>query len=90
MLAGYGYGTYAFMEKKLFTSKAEDYNKIDVDQLIQRLLERSTIPNEFVFPLGFDQNRSCSLSPNLSPITKRSNLIGNPIYQLERLFCQSP
>jgi mannosylglycerate hydrolase len=56
MLAGYGYGTYAFMEKKLFTSKAEDYNKIDVDQLIQRLLERSTIPDECVFPLGFDQN----------------------------------
>ncbi|MHB8807198.1 MAG: glycoside hydrolase family 38 N-terminal domain-containing protein [Anaerolineaceae bacterium] len=56
LLAGYGYGTYAFMDKSLFTSKAEDYNKISVDNLIKRLLERSTLPNEFVFPLGFDQN----------------------------------
>ncbi len=56
MLSGYGYGTYAFMNKSLFTSKAEDYNKINVDALIKRLIERSTLPNEFVFPLGFDQN----------------------------------
>jgi len=56
LLAGYGYGTYAFMSKTLFTTQAEDYNKINVDKLIERLLERSTLPNEFVFPLGFDQN----------------------------------
>ena len=56
LLAGYGYGTYAFMDKNLFTSKAEDYNKISVDSLIKRLLQRSTLTNEFVFPLGFDQN----------------------------------
>jgi len=56
MLAGYGYGTYGFMNRTLFTSEAEDYNRIDVDSLIKRLLERSTLENEFVFPLGFDQN----------------------------------
>ncbi|NMC30240.1 MAG: PTS fructose transporter subunit IIA [Pelolinea sp.] len=56
LLAGYGYGTYAFMDKTLFTGEAEDYNKIAVDGLIQRLLDRSTLSGEFVFPLGFDQN----------------------------------
>lgn len=71
MLSGYGYGTYAFMEKKLFTSKAEDYNKIDVDLLIERLLERSTLPNEFVFPLGFDQNPIMLNIPELISYYKR-------------------
>ena len=56
LLAGYGYGTYAFMDKTLFSDKAQDYNRINVDVLIKRLLERSTLPDEFVFPLGFDQN----------------------------------
>lgn len=56
MIAGYGYGCYAFKEGTLFTDKAVDYNKIDVHQLINRLLSYSTIENEFVFPLGFDQN----------------------------------
>ncbi|WP_028274659.1 hypothetical protein [Atopococcus tabaci] len=56
MIAGYGYGVYPFKEGTLFTNEAVDYNKIDVHQLIDRLLSYSTIENEFVFPLGFDQN----------------------------------
>lgn len=56
LLSGYGYGAHAFRDGKLFTNEAEDYNKIDVARLIDRLVERSTIKNEFVFPLGFDQN----------------------------------
>ena len=56
MLAGYGYGAYAFKEGTLFTDEAEDYNKISVQTLIDRLVARSTLENEFVFPLGFDQN----------------------------------
>ena len=71
LLAGYGYGTYAFMNKKLFTSKAEDYNKIDIEQLIQRLLTRSTLPNEFVFPLGFDQNPIMRHIPELIAYYKK-------------------
>ena len=53
LLAGYGYGAYAFRDKTLFSSSAEDYNKISVDKLIKRLLERSTLPNEFCLPFGF-------------------------------------
>ncbi|HIY66678.1 MAG TPA: hypothetical protein H9830_10430 [Candidatus Agrococcus pullicola] len=56
LLAGYGYGTYAFREGTLFSDQAEDYNKLSVDGLIERLLENSALPGEFVFPLGFDQN----------------------------------
>lgn len=56
LLSGYGYGAHAFRDGKLFTNEAEDYNKIDVAKLIDRLVERSTLENEFVFPLGFDQN----------------------------------
>lgn len=56
MLSGYGYGTYAFKEGTLFSNQAVDYNKIDVSSLIGRLVEKSTVQNEFVFPLGFDQN----------------------------------
>lgn len=56
LLAGYGYGAYAFKEGTLFTADAEDYNKINVQSLIDRLLERTVLENEFVFPLGFDQN----------------------------------
>lgn len=56
MIAGYGYGAYAFKEGTLFTNQAVDYNKINVHQLIDRLLTYSTIKNEFLFPLGFDQN----------------------------------
>ncbi|MDE1549307.1 hypothetical protein [Jeotgalibaca caeni] len=56
MIAGYGYGAYSFKEGTLFTNQAVDYNKINVHQLIDRLLTYSTIENEFVFPLGFDQN----------------------------------
>ncbi len=56
LLSGYGYGAHAFRDGKLFTNEAEDYNKIDVAKLIDRLVERSTLKNEFVFPLGFDQN----------------------------------
>ncbi len=56
MLSGYGYGTYAFKDGTLFSDQAVDYNKIDVKSLIERLLEKSTIKGEFVFPLGFDQN----------------------------------
>jgi mannosylglycerate hydrolase len=54
MLSGYGYGAHAFRDKTLFTDQAEDYNKIDVARLIDRLVERSTLENEFFFPLGFD------------------------------------
>lgn len=56
MIAGYGYGCYAFKEGMLFSDEAVDYNKIDVHQLVDRLLKYSTLENEFVFPLGFDQN----------------------------------
>ncbi|SHF21046.1 mannosylglycerate hydrolase [Seinonella peptonophila] len=56
MLSGYGYGTYAFKAGTLFSEEAVDYNKIDVKSLIDRLIEKSTVPKEFVFPLGFDQN----------------------------------
>ncbi|WP_368646199.1 hypothetical protein AB4027_04770 [Alkalibacterium putridalgicola] len=56
MIAGYGYGCYGFKEGTLFTGEAVDYNKIDVRQLIDRLLSYSTIDDQFVFPLGFDQN----------------------------------
>jgi mannosylglycerate hydrolase len=56
LLSGYGYGANAFRNGDLFTDAAEDYNKIDVGQLIDRLVERSTLENEFVFPLGFDSN----------------------------------
>lgn len=54
LLAGYGYGAHAFRNKTLFTDQAEDYNKINVAKLIDRLVQRSTLKNEFVFPLGFD------------------------------------
>ena len=56
MISGYGYGTYAFRDGSILSGKAKDYNKIDIDSLIDRLLKMSTVPNEFVFPLGFDQN----------------------------------
>jgi mannosylglycerate hydrolase len=56
LLSGYGYGANAFRNKTLFTDQAEDYNKIDVAQLIDRLVKRSTLENEFVFPLGFDNH----------------------------------
>ena len=56
MIAGYGYGCYAFKEGNLFETSAEDYNKISVESLINRLLCYSTLEDEFVFPLGFDQN----------------------------------
>ncbi len=56
MLAGYGYGANAFRNGDLFTDAAEDYNKLQVAGLIDRLVEKSTLENEFVFPLGFDNN----------------------------------
>ncbi|MDD6467380.1 MAG: glycoside hydrolase family 38 C-terminal domain-containing protein [Erysipelotrichaceae bacterium] len=56
MIAGYGYGCYGFKDGTLFSESAVDYNKISVHQLIDRLLSYSTVENEFVFPLGFDQN----------------------------------
>lgn len=56
MIAGYGYGCYPFKNGTLFEAGAEDYNKISVSSLIDRLLSYSTLENEFVFPLGFDQN----------------------------------
>lgn len=56
MLSGYGYGCYAFKEGTLFDDEAKDYNGIGVRNLIERLLKYSTVENEFVFPLGFDQN----------------------------------
>ena len=56
MLSGYGYGAYPFKEGTLLTNKAEDYNRINLSTLIARLIDKSTVNNEFVFPLGFDQN----------------------------------
>lgn len=56
LLGGYGYGHYAFKDGTLFSKDALDYNKIDVQEIIDRLVERSALKNEFVFPLGFDQN----------------------------------
>ena len=56
MIAGYGYGCYGFKDGTLFDENTVDYNKISVHQLIDRLLSYSTLENEFVFPLGFDQN----------------------------------
>lgn len=56
MIAGYGYGCYPFKEGRLFDDSAQDYNKISVSSLINRLLDYSTLTDEFVFPLGFDQN----------------------------------
>lgn len=56
LLAGYGYGCYAFKDGTLFSKDAKDYNQLDVQALIDRLVERSALKNEFVFPLGFDQN----------------------------------
>lgn len=56
MIAGYGYGCYAFRNGTLFDESALDYNKISVQSLIDRLLSYSTLDHEFVFPLGFDQN----------------------------------
>ena len=54
LLSGYGYGAYAFRNKTLFTDEAQDYNLINVGRLIDRLVERSSLKGEFVFPLGFD------------------------------------
>ena len=56
MIAGYGYGCYAFRNGTLFDESALDYNKISVQSLIDRLLSYSTLDHEFVFPLVFDQN----------------------------------
>lgn len=56
MLSGYGYGTYAFKDGTLLTNEAKDYNLLDVHKLIDRLIMHSSLPGEFVFPLGFDQN----------------------------------
>lgn len=54
LLAGYGYGAHAFRDHTLFTDMAADYNKINVAQLIERLVNHSTLEGEFIFPLGFD------------------------------------
>ncbi|OCN05444.1 hypothetical protein A4S06_08835 [Erysipelotrichaceae bacterium MTC7] len=56
MIAGYGYGCYGFKSGHLFEEEALDYNKISVSTLIERLLKYTTVKDEFVFPLGFDQN----------------------------------
>lgn len=56
MLAGYGYGCYAFRDGSIVNGSGEDYNKRDIEPLIELLLSKTTIPNEFVYPLGFDQN----------------------------------
>lgn len=56
MIAGYGYGFYAFKNGDLFNSKGVDYNQINVQQLIKRVQRYSSLPNDFIFPLGFDQN----------------------------------
>ena len=56
MTAGYGYGTKAFREGTLGDGTESDYNHRGVDSLIALLLRKSTLPGEFVLPLGFDQN----------------------------------
>lgn len=80
MIAGYGYGSYPFKDGTLFTDAAVDYNKIDVHQLIDRLLSYSTIENEFVFPLGFDQN---PMIHQIKEQIERYNSIQNNIEFLE-------
>lgn len=77
MIAGYGYGCYPFKNKTLFDASAMDYNKISVHSLIDRLLEYSTIENEFVFPLGFDQN------PVMLDIPKRIAEFNSQQYDIE-------
>ncbi|MEA4812817.1 MAG: glycoside hydrolase family 38 C-terminal domain-containing protein [Anaerolineaceae bacterium] len=56
LLAGYGYGTYGFLKGDLLDGNARDYNLLNVTDLINRLVSRSSLENEFVFPVGFDQN----------------------------------
>ncbi|HRY78382.1 MAG TPA: glycoside hydrolase family 38 C-terminal domain-containing protein, partial [Candidatus Izemoplasmatales bacterium] len=56
MTAGYGYGTYPFKDGTFFNEKASDYNLRKIRPLMDRLLEKSSLPGEFVLPLGFDQN----------------------------------
>lgn len=56
MTAGYGYGTKAFREGTLGKGTGSDYNRRGVESLIAMLLRKSTLPGEFVLPLGFDQN----------------------------------
>lgn len=56
MIAGYGYGCYPFKDGTLFEEGASDYNKIDVSKLIDRVISYSSLKDDFVFLLGFDQN----------------------------------
>lgn len=80
MLSGYGYGANAFRNGTLFTAEAEDYNKIDVSRLIDRLVERSTLPGEFVFPLGFDSN---PMMPDIAGKIRHYNAIQDEIEFVE-------
>ncbi len=56
MISGYGFGTFPFEEGTLFSKDAVDYNEMNVEELMDRLGKWSTVPNEIVFPLGFDQH----------------------------------
>jgi mannosylglycerate hydrolase len=56
MTAGYGYGTYPFKDGTFFNETAADYNRRKIRPLIEHLLKKSSLPGEFVLPLGFDQN----------------------------------
>lgn len=88
MIAGYGYGCYAFKEGQLFQTSALDYNKISVHSLIDRLLKYSTLENEFVFPLGFDQNPAIL---NIAEKIKYYNQLQDDIFFKQttwKEFCQ--
>ncbi|MTI96937.1 MAG: PTS fructose transporter subunit IIA [Firmicutes bacterium] len=77
MISGYGYGAYPFKYGTLLTDKAEDYNRIDVKSLIERLVTLSSVENEFVFPLGFDQN---PIMLNIEEKIKKYNSESNELY----------
>ncbi len=79
MRAGYGYGTYPYKDGTLLTNQAKDYNKLDVHKLIKRLLNHTTLKNEFVFPLGFDQNPAIF---NIDQMNKTYNEAG--MYNFEQ------
>jgi mannosylglycerate hydrolase len=70
LLSGYGFGTYSFLAGTLFDGTARDYNLLNVMDLIKRLVSRSSLKNEFVFPVGFDQN---PVALNLAEIIEKYN-----------------
>lgn len=56
MISGYGFGTFPFKAGTLFSKDAVDYNEMNLDTLFERLEKWTNVPNEILFPLGFDQH----------------------------------